>query len=208
MKAKGLPRSTGRGESEAGGSPRRDSLPAIASGSAALERRDPFAPLILWASRMASGPSPTVILPLGTHCIELTVEDPSGHKDVDFIEVTVEDTTGPELTVQLSPATLWPPNHKLIDVDAIVEAFDLCGDVSDMQLVSITSNEADNGLGDGDTSGDIVGARGTGGIARSRRPPRCRLATACLQQGHFPMVQPGRTHPVVVTGTAYSAVSN
>ena len=44
------------------------------------------------------------------------------------------------------------------DVHATVEAVDLCGQVAELELVSIVSSEDDDGHGDGHTTGDIMGA--------------------------------------------------
>jgi hypothetical protein len=71
--------------------------------------------------------------------------------------VTVEDTTPPGLTVTLTPDTIWPPNHRMIDVVAGVVATDDCSTPS-VVLTSVTSNEADNGEGDGNTVNDIQDA--------------------------------------------------
>jgi hypothetical protein len=111
-----------------------------------------------WPGGSATGPMTTVFLPLGQNCITLTVRDPSGHIDQDIVTVTIEDTTPPDLTVALTPSILWPPNHKMVDIQATVDAQDLCGGVADLTLVSITSSDLDNGRGDGHTTGDIAGA--------------------------------------------------
>jgi hypothetical protein len=66
----------------------------------------------------------------------------------------------PTISVSLSPTTLWPPNHGMSTINATVTTTGnctYCGGLS-VQLVSITSSEADNGLGDGDTPNDIQGA--------------------------------------------------
>jgi pimeloyl-ACP methyl ester carboxylesterase len=111
-----------------------------------------------WPTGSATGVNPTVSLPLGTYCITLTVGDPSGHIDRDVVVVNVVDTTPPDLTVELYPNSLWPPNHKMADIQAAVHAEDLCGDVASLTLVSVVSSEPDNGRGDGNTTGDIAGA--------------------------------------------------
>jgi len=54
--------------------------------------------------------------------------------------------------------SLWPPNHKMVTITANVQASDTCDPNPTVTLVSITSNEPDNGLGDGDTANDIQGA--------------------------------------------------
>jgi hypothetical protein len=51
---------------------------------------------------------------------------------------------------------LWPANHKYVNVTATVVASDNFDPNPVLELVSITSNEPDNGLGDGDTANDIV----------------------------------------------------
>jgi hypothetical protein len=65
----------------------------------------------------------------------------------------VQDTTPPVISaVSASPAVLWPPNHKLVLVTIDYTATDDSGVAS--CTLSATSNEPDNGLGDGDTSND------------------------------------------------------
>lgn len=66
------------------------------------------------------------------------------------------DTTPPALDVSVSPQLLWPPNHRYVTVRATVSATDDSGSDSTVELVSVTSNEADDGPGDGDTVHDIV----------------------------------------------------
>jgi len=60
--------------------------------------------------------------------------------------------------VSVSPARLSPPNHKLVPITATVVATDTCDASPVVQLLSITSSEADNGGGDGNTTDDIQGA--------------------------------------------------
>jgi len=82
------------------------------------------------------------------------------------------DTTPPRLTVSVTPSVLWPPNHLLVPIVVSVSATDESG-IASVILVSVTSNELDDGLGDGDTSGDIQGAPlGTGGTHFSLRAER------------------------------------
>jgi hypothetical protein len=104
---------------------------------------------------IATGPTPTVTLPLGTHTITLTVTDPDGFSDTDTVTINVVDTTAPVISdVSATPNVLWPPNHKLVDVRVNYTATDSCCGVT--SALSVTSNEPDNGTGDGDTTGDIV----------------------------------------------------
>jgi uncharacterized repeat protein (TIGR02543 family) len=97
-------------------------------------------------------------IPLGAHNISLEVTDGKGGAANDTVNVTVRDTTPPTLSVTLTPNRLWPPNHKMVTVTADVQASDTCDPNPTVALVSITSNEPDNGLGDGDTPNDIQNA--------------------------------------------------
>ena len=106
-----------------------------------------------------TGVSPTVTFALGgPHTITLTVDDGNGGSDSDTVMVTVQDTRPPTLSVALSPSILWPPDHELVQITATIQVSDTCDLSPEVELVSITSNEPDNGLGDGATSNDIQGA--------------------------------------------------
>jgi hypothetical protein len=101
-----------------------------------------------------------VLVPLGTHTFTLTVTDFGGLSSTATTHVTVRDTTQPSLTVSLSPNVLWPPNHKLMLVTGTIQMSDTCDPNPNISLVSITSNEPDNGLGDGDQPNDIQAVKG------------------------------------------------
>ena len=72
------------------------------------------------------------------------------------LDVVCTDDIIPTLEVSVSPDTLWPPNHKYVRVTATITASDNFDPDPDVRLVSITSNEPDNGEDDGDTVDDIV----------------------------------------------------
>jgi hypothetical protein len=84
--------------------------------------------------------------------------DAHGQSDEDFVVQSVVDTTAPDLSLSVSPAVLWPPNHKLtaVEVDLVVQ--DTCDLNPVIRLVSISSNEGDLANGTGNTSPDIQGA--------------------------------------------------
>ena len=96
--------------------------------------------------------------PLGTSTVTWTATDDSGNTGSAIQKVVIVDTTPPVITVALSPAVLWPPNHKLVPITASITVQDACDPKPTVKLVSITSSEPDNGVGDGDTTGDIQGA--------------------------------------------------
>jgi PKD repeat protein len=93
---------------------------------------------------------------LGTHTITLNATDEAGNTGSDTVIVTVIDTTSPEITCIATPSTLWPPNHKYIEVKTTVTAYDICDSSPQITFVSITSSEPDNGKGDGNTINDIM----------------------------------------------------
>jgi hypothetical protein len=84
----------------------------------------------------------------------------------------VEDNIPPTLEVALDPDLLWPPNHKMIDIDATVIAEDNCGVVS-FVLDSVVSSEPDDTTGDGSFIDDIQGVEpGTADVAFQLRAER------------------------------------
>jgi hypothetical protein len=100
-----------------------------------------------------------VLLALGAHDVTLRVTDAAGATDTAGAQVSVIDTTAPGLAVSVAPAELWPPNHRMVDVEAAVAAEDACG-VPAVVLESVESSEPDDapGTGDGATAVDVQGA--------------------------------------------------
>ena len=77
--------------------------------------------------------------------------------DHDPVIVGLElDSTPPAVNIALSTNTLWGPNHKYVTVTADVTVTDDNDPSPVLELVSVTSNESDNGEDDGDTVNDIV----------------------------------------------------
>ena len=55
----------------------------------------------------------------------LRVTDDDGGAGTDTAVITVVDITPPEISVTVTPDTLWPPNHKYVTVTATVIVSDL-----------------------------------------------------------------------------------
>ncbi|MDO9302541.1 MAG: ExeM/NucH family extracellular endonuclease [Anaerolineales bacterium] len=85
--------------------------------------------------------------------LQNTLYAPDQFRVSDHDPVIVGLCLPPSLTVTVSPDTLWAPNHKYATIEA---SFDATLDVETITLISITSNEPDNGQGDGDKANDIV----------------------------------------------------
>jgi uncharacterized protein len=76
--------------------------------------------------------------------------------DHDPVLVGFCDAVAPTLNVSVTPNVLWPPNGQYVRVVATVSATDNFDPSPLIQFVSIESNEADNNVGDGNTTDDIV----------------------------------------------------
>jgi predicted extracellular nuclease len=117
---------------------------------------------------VCSPPSGTTFA-IGSTTVGCTAQDRAGNIARGRFTVTVRDTTPPSTpALTVAPAVLWPPNHKLVPVTVGATATDAVSAAS-CALVSIDSNEPENGLGDGDTTGDIVR---TGALSANLRAER------------------------------------
>lgn len=72
-----------------------------------------------------------------------------------------EDLTPPELVLDSNPTLLWSPNHNYSTVfaaDKVVSVSDNCASVTaaDVVITDVSSDEVENGPGDGNTLDDIV----------------------------------------------------
>jgi len=95
--------------------------------------------------------------PLGTTTVTVSATDAAGNTATGTFTVTVRDTTGPAFTsLTASPTSLWPANHKMVAVTLTAAATDIASAPVTFKILSATSSEPDNGLGDGDTAGDIA----------------------------------------------------
>ncbi len=108
-----------------------------------------------WTGGNASGAVVTKLFPAGNTTVTLRVTD-GQFNATDTVNITVKDTAPPQLNVSVAPSSLWPPNHNSVEVKVNATASDLVDPSPKIALVSITSNEPDNGIGDGNTAKDIV----------------------------------------------------
>jgi hypothetical protein len=106
---------------------------------------------------------------LGATPVTCTATDGSGNGASATFTVTVVDATAPSITsVTPSRASLWPPNHKLVPVSISAIASDAVS-ATTCSISNATSSEPDNGLGDGDTIGDIQNVVGLSVLLRAER---------------------------------------
>ncbi len=90
---------------------------------------------------------------VGTTNIIWTATDATGNTATCLQTITVADDQPPVIAnASANPYILWPPNHKMKDVEVRYSSTDNCG-VASCRL-EVASNEPINGTGDGDTSPD------------------------------------------------------
>lgn len=91
----------------------------------------------------------------GTYTVTWTYDDGNGNISSQVQKVIVQDITPPEIdSLTASPEILWPPNHNMIPVVLTVTVSDNCDDSPLSEIIGVSSNEPENGLGDGDTAPD------------------------------------------------------
>lgn len=104
---------------------------------------------------VACTPPSGSVFAIGTTTVTCTATNAAGSDTEDF-DVTVRDTTAPSIVqIVASPDVIWPPNHQMVEVTLTVIAFDLGDDTPVCKIVDITSNQPENGTGDGDTGPDM-----------------------------------------------------
>jgi hypothetical protein len=92
--------------------------------------------------------------PLGTNSVAVSVTDAAGATEACTTTVTVQDTVPPVISqVAVTPKVLWPPNHKMVPVKVTAVVADVCSTPT-WKITSITSNEAVDAKGSGNTAPD------------------------------------------------------
>ena len=93
--------------------------------------------------------------PLGTTAVQCTATDAHNNTAHASFLVTVSDTTPPTIvSITADPSNLWPPDHKAAAVTITVIASDLVDPNPTSHIVSVSSNQPINGIGDGNTLTD------------------------------------------------------
>ena len=98
--------------------------------------------------------------PFGTTTVQCTATDAHGNTAEGSFNVTVQDTTPPEIVASANPSSLWPPDHKMVAVTVTAIVTDAVDANPLVHIVSVTSDQPENGTGDGDVAPDweITGA--------------------------------------------------
>jgi len=94
------------------------------------------------------------------------IYEPNAFRSSDHDPVVIGVCLPPTLSVSVDPATLWPANHQYTVVTASTTP---SSDVTAVTLVSVTSNEPDNGEEDGNTVDDILVLDDTHFMLRAER---------------------------------------
>jgi probable HAF family extracellular repeat protein len=118
----------------------------------------------------------------GTHTISCSVSDEAGNTASASDTVKI-DTLAPSAACNVTPNELGIPanNHKLVDITVSVDVTDSGSGADGFTLVSVTSNQADSGLGPDDLPDDIqgwdTGTNDTSGQLRTERYRKERIYT-------------------------------
>ena len=141
-----------------------DTTPPVIAGlptNLLLEATGPAGAVATWMAPTATDdtdesvpvtctPASGSAFPLGvTTPVTCTATDAAGNPATGSFTVKVIDTTPPTITnLTRNLATLWPPNHKMVNVTVTARTSDaVSGTASVCRITGATSSEADNDLG-------------------------------------------------------------
>src|SRR3954447_17755304 len=93
----------------------------------------------------------------GGTTVTYSAEDVAGNAEAEKSVVVHLDQTPPDVACSVSPGTLWPPNHKLVTVDAEVTVTDATSGPAGFELLGVSSSEPDSGMGEDDVADDVTG---------------------------------------------------
>ncbi len=104
---------------------------------------------------MAANVSMTRLLPLGTNSLTVTVTDTATNTASCSTLITVVPVPPVITAASAQPNVLWPPNHKMVTVRLHATVTDPC-EATTWKIISVSSNEAVDAHGSGNTSPDWV----------------------------------------------------
>jgi len=106
----------------------------------------------------ASNVAFTANFELGEHVVAVSASNGRTEPVTCSTTVTVHDTTPPQIvSILATPNLLWPPNHRMIPVNLMIEAVDNCDPSPVIQITSVMSNEPQNPFA---PDWEIIGATG------------------------------------------------
>ena len=112
-----------------------------ANGQAFVE---PIAPAVDECTAYSVAGPPAQDYPLGRTAVEFTVTDAYLNESSCETNVTIVDTTAPEIVNAVAqPALLWPPNHRMQRVEIQVDVMDACDPNARCWVTSVESSEPD-----------------------------------------------------------------
>jgi hypothetical protein len=114
-----------------------------------------------WYQDGSFGTAAAGALQVGTNTLDFVLEEECSFGGFGLLNFKLMTDTPPSRgdpidvhRCSVSKDTLWPPNHKYVDVTV---NYNVTGGVAPINCeLSVTSNEPINGLGDGDTSPDWI----------------------------------------------------
>ena len=132
-------------------------------GTATVTFPDPTASDDCDLASVACVPPSGSVFDLGDTTVTCTATDTSDNTAECALNVAVVDTIPPEVTVA-GAGELWPPNHQYISIgleDCGIEIDDQCQGIIDLEdanpvITCVTSDEVEDGAGDGNTVSDMV----------------------------------------------------
>jgi hypothetical protein len=119
---------------------------------------------------IASSGAP-IVFGEGTYHMGFRSRDQAGNVEQDKTIDFKVDKSLPTLAVALDKSAIWPPNHKMVQVNAALTAADAASGVDSVVLTNITSNKPDSG------NGDVDAQFGTDATSFSLRAEKDRVYT-------------------------------
>jgi hypothetical protein len=115
--------------------------------------------------------TPITLSDEGSYIVQYRSTDKAGNvEQTKTVELKI-DKTAPVLTVQLDKTSIWPANHKMVTVNAVLNSSDAGSGVASVILTSITSNEPNS------DQSDIQAQLGTAATSFSLRAEKDRIYT-------------------------------